>query len=324
MTLPRSVADVLSRHVLFEVESIDRLYFNLYVPQLQRAEGIVGLIRGHLGQPIASTAAIAPMSRDFVARLRSFADAHDIPRVDFARGQRKDDVMHEHLAAFEAAGRTEGVLFIGRAQEKNTVFRTEKRRAADGRSYPWIVRTTSVVNQFYVHCVDEDFGAFFLKFSSYFPYGARLLVNGHHYAQAQAARAGIGFTALDNGFAACDDVPGLQAICDSLDEDKIEALARKWPAILPCPYSAADQAAGYRYDISVLQAEFSLTQVLDRPLTGRIFFDQVIHDNLAIGRPDQVGLVFGRRIIRKGPHATPGRFRTRVITDGVTPSLHVD
>jgi hypothetical protein len=324
MTLPRSAGDVLSDHVTFELESIDRLYCNLYVPQLQRAEGIVGFIRGHMGKPIASTAVIAPMSRDFTARLRSFADAHDIPRVDFARGQRKDDVMHEHLAAFAAAGRTEGVLFIGRAQEKNTVFRTEKRRAADGSSYPWIVRTTSVVNQFYVHCVDEDFGAFFLKFSSYFPYGARLLVNGHHFAQAQARKAGIGFTALDNGFAAVDDVPGLQGICDSLDEGKLEALARKWLDILPNPYSAADQAAGYRYDISVLQAEFSLTQVLDKPVSGRIFFDQVIADNLAIGRPDQVGLIFGRKIVCKGPHPTPGRFRTRVITSGVTPSLHVD
>ena len=324
MTLPRSVADVLSEHVVFELESIDRLYCNLYVPQLQRAEGIVGFIRSHLGQPIASTAVIAPMSRDFTARLRSFADDNDIPRLDFARGQRKDDVMHQHLAAFQAAGRREGVLFIGRAQEKNTVFRTEKRRAADGSSYPWIVRTTSVVNQFYVHCVDEDFGAFFIKFSSYFPYGARLLVNGHHYAQAQAARAGIGFTAQDTGFAASADVPALQAICDSLDEDKIEALARKWLAILPNPYSAADRAAGYRYDISVLQAEFSLTQVLDKPLSGRVFFDQVIHDNLDIGRPDQVGLIFDRKIVRKGPRATPGRFRTRVITSGVTPSLHVD
>ena len=324
MTLPRSAGDVLSDHVTFELESIDRLYCNLYVPQLQRAEGIVGFIRGHLGRPIASTAVIAPMSRDFTARLRSFADAHDIPRVDFARGQRKDEVMHEHLAAFEAAGRTEGVLFIGRAQEKNTVFRTEKRRAADGSSYPWIVRTTSVVNQFYVHCVDEDFGAFFLKFSSYFPYGAKLLVNGHHFAQAQARKAGIGFTALDNGFAAVDDVPGLQAICDSLDEGKIDALARKWLDILPNPYSAADQAAGYRYDISVLQAEFSLTQVLDKPVSGRIFFNQVIADNLDIGRPDQVGLIFDRKIVRKGPHPTPGRFRTRVITSGVTPSLHVD
>jgi hypothetical protein len=324
MTLPRTVADVLSDHVSFELESIDRLYCNLYVPQLQRVQGVLGFIHGHLGRPIASTSVIAPMSRDFTARLAAFADAHDIPRIDFARGQRKDDVMHQHLAAFEAAGRTEGVLFIGRAQEKNSVFRTEKRRRPDGGSYPWIVRASSVVNQFYIHCVDEDFGAFFLKFSSYFPYGGKLLLNGHHYAQAQAAKAGIGFTALDNGFAAVDDVPAVQAICDSLTEDKIEALARKWLAILPSPYTAADQAAGYRYDISVLQAEFSLTQVLDRPVSGRIFFDQVIHDNLAIGRPDQVGLIFGRRIVRKGPRATPGRFRTRVITDGVTPSLHVD
>jgi hypothetical protein len=324
MTLPRTVADVLSDHVSFELESIDRLYCNLYVPQLQRVQGVLGFIHGHLGRPIASTSVIAPMSRDFTARLAAFADAHDIPRIDFARGQRKDDVMHQHLAAFEAAGRTEGVLFIGRAQEKNSVFRTEKRRRPDGGSYPWIVRASSVVNQFYIHCVDEDFGAFFLKFSSYFPYGGKLLLNGHHYAQAQAAKAGIGFTALDNGFAAVDDVPAVQAICDSLTEDKIEALARKWLAILPSPYTAADQAAGYRYDISVLQAEFSLTQVLDRPVSGRIFFDQVIADNLAIGRPDQVGLIFGRRIVRKGPRATPGRFRTRVITDGVTPSLHVD
>ena len=103
MTLPRSVADVLSCHVAFEIESIDRMYLNLYVPQLQRVEGVVGFIHGHLGQPIASTSVIAPMSRDFVARLAAFADSHGIPRIDFARGQRKDDVMHEHLAAFEAA-----------------------------------------------------------------------------------------------------------------------------------------------------------------------------------------------------------------------------
>jgi hypothetical protein len=120
------------------------------------------------------------------------------------------------------------------------------------------------------------------------------------------------------------DPAAVQAICDSLDEDKIEALARKWLDILPCPYSTADRAAGYRYDISILQAEFSLTQVLDKPVSGRIFFDQVIADNLDIGRPDRVGLVFDRKIVRKGPRATPGQFRTRVITSGVTPSLHVD
>jgi hypothetical protein len=98
----------------------------------------------------------------------------------------------------------------------------------------------------------------------------------------------------------------------------------KWLAILPGPFTDADRAAGYRYEISVLQAEFSLTQMLDRPVSGRIFFEQVIRDNLDIGRPDQVGLVFDRHLVRKGPRPTPGRFRTRVITAGVTPSLHVD
>jgi len=59
-------------------------------------------------------------------------------------------------------------------------------------------------------------------------------------------------------------------------------------------------------------------------VNGRIFFDQLIRDNLDIGRPDRVSLIFDRRIIRKGKRATPGRFRTRVITEGVTPSLHIE
>jgi hypothetical protein len=74
----------------------------------------------------------------------------------------------------------------------------------------------------------------------------------------------------------------------------------------------------------MLQAEFSLTQMLDKPVSGRVFFEQVIRDNLDIGRPDQVSLIFDRRFMPRGTRATPGRFRTRVITDGVTPSLHVD
>ena len=116
----------------------------------------------------------------------------------------------------------------------------------------------------------------------------------------------------------------MQAICDRLGPEQIDALLRKWLAILPHPFTAADRAAGYRYDIAVWQAEFSLTQVLDRPISGRVFFEQVIRDNLDAGRPDQVALIFDRRLKRTGPRPTPGPFRTRVITEGVTPSLHID
>jgi hypothetical protein len=324
MTLPRSAAEVLARHVLFELECIDRIYCNLYVPKLQRELGVASFIREHLGKPVASTAVLAARTEAFYAEIRRFAGQHGIPVVEFAAGQRKDDVMREHLEQFLAAGRTEGVVFIGRAQEKVRVFATTRRRDAEGKSYPWIVRASRVVTQWYFYCYDSCAGPFFLKYCGYFPYNAKLCCNGNEFAKAMAARAGIGFTALDNGFAAVDDVAAVQQICDSFDEQVIWDLAARWTAILPCPFTAEDTAAGYRYDISVLQAEFSLTQVLDKPVTGRIFFEQAIRDNLDIGRPDRVGLIFGRRIIRKGPRATPGRFRTRVITDGVIPTLHID
>jgi hypothetical protein len=95
---------------------------------------------------------------------------------------------------------------------------------------------------------------------------------------------------------------------------------RKWLRLLPHPFTAKDRQAGYRYQLSILQIELSLTQVLDRPVSGRIFFEEVIRENLDIGRPKQVQLIFERWVTR----ATPGPFRTRVITDGVIPSLHVD
>ena len=305
MTLPRTVADVLTDHVVFELECIDRMYLNVYVPGLQYAAGLVAFVHRQLGLPIASTAPLGKISDGFTAAIHRFADQQRVPWIDFAKGERKDDVMHAHLAQFD---QEEGVLFIGRAQEKTVVFRTEKRHNAQGQAYPWIVRSTGVVNHFYVYAVDRDFGPFFLKFCSYFPYNARLCVNGHEWAKRQATHAGIEFTALDNGFATVEDPAALQAICDRLGPAQIHALLDKWLRILPSPFTEQDHDAGYRYDLSVLQAEFSLTQMLDRPVTGRVFFEQVIRDNLDAGRPDQVSLVFDRRLMRRGPRATPGRF----------------
>ena len=322
MTVARTVAEVLSEHVTMELECIDRMYLNVYVPQLQFTEGVVHFLRTHRGHPFASSALLEPISRAFVAAIHRFAKDQGVPVVDFAKGQRKDDVMHEHLARFEG---DEGVLFVGRAQERTAVFRTEKRRNPHtGATYPWIVRSTAMVNHFYVYAVDADFGPFFLKFASYFPYTAKLCLNGNEWAKRQATKAGIGFQALDNGFAACEDPPRLQKICDRLGPAHIDRLLRKWLARLPHPFTPADRRAGYRYDLSILQAEFSLTQMLDRPASGRVFFEEVVRGNIDLGRPDRVSLIFDRRIQGGRRRPTPSRFRTRVFTPGVTPSLHIE
>src|SRR5206468_3610115 len=217
-----------------------------------------------------------PITKAFIAQMEQFAKQEKVPMVTFEKGQRKDDVAAEYRKKF--IGR-EGVLFIGKAQEKTPVFRTERRRNEQtGATYPWLVRSNAMVNHFYAYCVDRDFGPFFLKFSTYFPYNAKLCLNGHEYAKQQLAHKGIGFEALDNGILRCDDPRRLQVICDGLSAAKIDALLRKWLRLLPHPYTANDRKAGYRYQISILQAEFSLTQVLDRPVTGRVFFEAVIRE----------------------------------------------
>jgi hypothetical protein len=304
--------------VTLEISGIDRMYLNAFVPRLQTDVGVAAFLVKHRGNRFASSVLMDPISKAFIGKLESFARDRNLDIVSFEKGQRKDDLAAGYRKRFVGP---EGVLFIGKAQEKARVFRTQKRRNPQtGATYPWLVPSTAMVNQFYVYAIDEDFGPFFLKFCSYFPYNAKLCINGHEYLKKQLTKRGIKFEALDNGLLSCEDARRAQKICDGLSAETIDRFFRKWLKILPHPFDAADRTAGYRYELSMLQVEFSLTQVLDRPLAGRVLFEEIIRENLDLGRPDQVQLIFDRRISRR----TPGRFRTRVLTDGVVPSLHID
>ena len=313
----KNVAEILRDHVTFELEAIDRMYLNAYVPSLQTGGGLVWFLKTQLGVRVPSTVMVAPMSQRFVDAFERFVESQGVDLVTFKKGQRKDDVAKEYLATFEG---DEGVLFVGKAQEKASVFRTEKRRDAAGKTYPWIFRSTTPVNHYYVYILDRDFGPLFIKFCTYFPYAAKLCLNGHEWLKRQLTQRHIPFEPLDNGIRSTEAAARVQRIADTLDAPKIDAVFRKWLRRLPHPFAPQHRAAGYRYQLSILQAEFALTQVLDRPLTGRSFFEEVIRENLDIGRPDHLQLIFNRRVSRR----TPGRFRTRVLTEGVVPSLHVD
>lgn len=312
----KNVAEIIQNHVTFELEAIDRMYLNAYVPSLQTGGGVVYFLKTQLGVRVPSTVMVAPMSERFVEAIKRFVETEEIDLVTFEKGQRKDDIAQQYLARFNGE---EGVLFVGKAQEKASVFRTEKRRDARG-VYPWIIRSTAMPNHYYVYILDRDFGPLFIKFCTYFPYAAKLCLNGHEWLKRQLTRRGIAYKPLDNGIRSSEQASRVQQIANELDAAKIDAVFRKWLRRLPHPFTAAHRKAGYRYHLSILQAEFALTQVLDRPLTGRCFFEEVIRENLDLGRPDQMQLIFNRRVTRR----TPGRFRTRVLTAGVVPSLHVE
>ena len=130
-------------------------------------------------------------------------------------------------------------------QREWTAYRRDAKTAAPQYTF---AKADRRVTCYYFYLWDEDFGPAFIKVCAYFPYPAKIWVNGHEWAKRQAARAGIGFTELSNGFAACDDPVGLQGICDRLEPGTIEVFAQRWLERLPMPLGPEDQRAGYWWE----------------------------------------------------------------------------
>ena len=302
-----TVNEVLAGHSVLDVECLDRVYLNAYVPILQSSGQVVAFMTQHLDLPIPSPALFDKIGQKFRRAVAAFAEDNQIPWVRFRKEDRKAEVMAPYLDRQAATGRT-GVAAIGVAQEFQRVWTAYQRETKTAAPQFTFAKADRRVTCYYFYLWDAGFGPAFIKVCSYFPYPAKVWVNGHEWAKRQAAKAGIGFTELSNGFAACDDPAGLQAICDRLGPGTIEVFAQRWLHRLPMPLSDYDEACGYWWELSMRQIEVSRTIVFDAPRRARGFFEALIADNLDIGRPASVQIIFGRRIQRN----TQGVFRTAI------------
>jgi len=311
------VAELLDGHVTLDVECFDRLYVNAYIPTLQTPGGVVYFLHDHRGHPIPSPALFRPMGEAFRAAVAAFAGANDIPLIRFKPRQRKLDVVRPYLDAAEASG----VVAIGVDQEVQRVtMGTDLRRdPATGCPHYSFRKVDRRVTVFYFYIADAEWGPCFIKICAYFPYPAKLWANGHEWAKRQLHKRGIDYVALANGFASVEDPRALHRLCRALSPRKLQALFDRWITVIPQPLTAEDRAAGYDWELSMNQIEFSKTLVLDRPARARAFFEHVISDNVGLGRPSEVELVFSRRVQKN----TPGLFRTRVVTEGVDPRISI-
>ena len=311
--------DILLRdHVTLTCRSIDRIFLQAYVPQLQSVGQVCRFLVDR-GYRIPSSAAFGRIGERFVAELHRWAEANDVPVVRFRKGETKEAIAKPYLEAAAKEGGEGRVVLMGIAQEKASAWRSWKAKGQEFAAHPHMEwgRQMTFINHFYLYLWDPEWGPSFWKTNAYAPYPVWLWLNGHEWAKRQLERAGIGYVALDNGFRSCEDPGALQRICDGLGPSAVWRFFARWQARLPSPFTRADQAAGYGYDLAFRQFEVSDTRVFDRPAAGRAFFEGVIRDHLDVGRPDQVSILFDRRVSRK----TPGTFRTRVITEGVDPQL---
>jgi hypothetical protein len=310
-----TISSLLADHVSLRVRSVDRILLAGYVPALQCEGQLVTFLNQRAGGNIPSPALLGKIGRGYVEQINAFAKANETPVVRFTKADVKEDVAREHMLRAEREGRS-GVVMIGVAQEKAFAWRGWRDGGNDSHPHFSFGRQAVFVNHYYFYILDPEWGPSFIKTNAYGPYPVLIYLNGHEWAKRQAAREGIEFTELDNGFRACEDTQALASICDRLAARDIFAFCNRQMRLLPSPFTTPERGR-YRYRYSIRQLELSDTRVFDRPQAGRAWFEQTIRDQLDLGRPDKVQIIFNRKLTSR----TPGRFQTKVITKGVEPVL---
>jgi hypothetical protein len=309
-----TAADVVAGHVRLDISCLDRVYLNGYVAKLQTPGGVIWFFHEHRGKPIVSPALFEPIGEKFRRDIKDWAQASGITLIRFKAGERKADVMAPYLQAAAATGRSQ-VAAVGCAQEFQLVW-TARRRDTGPAGCPQFSFTKEQrrVSVFYVYIFDEQMGPGFIKICTYFPYPVKVWVNGHEWAKQQARKIGLGFTALSNGFASCEDPALLQRICDRFGPGHVQAWFDRWMALIPLPLDAADRDAGFWWELSMRQVETSRTLVFDGDVHARAFFEALLADNMDLGRPENVELLFrrGQRSGRPSNAPPGGGFKTKI------------
>jgi hypothetical protein len=154
-----NVAEIIKDHVTLDVRCIDRLYLNGYIPRLQSGGGVVDFLVHACGQKIASPALLGQISDGFKTRLRTWVAQHQIPRLEFRKGERKDTVVQRYRDQLQ---KSSDVILIGVAQERVSAWTATKQRHS--RFVEFVYRRKSVyVNHYYIYVLDPDWGPAFIK-----------------------------------------------------------------------------------------------------------------------------------------------------------------
>ncbi|MDP9441043.1 MAG: hypothetical protein M3P34_02430 [Actinomycetota bacterium] len=320
-----TVASLLNDHVSFRCTSVDRIGVAGYIPGLQFEGGVVRFLLNR-GYRIPSPAGLGHNHDRLGRDLAALVAERELPVVRFARRQNKEEVARPYQAGARAAGRP-GIVLVGKAQERVGVWRGYKNTTSqfhsDSHPHFSFSRQSAVPDQWYFYLWDDEWGPALVKLCSAAPYGVWVNANGHEWVKRQLDKAGVGYRAIDNGLAAVDDPALAHRLCARLSAGHLRAAIERWMSWIPSPLTPADRCGGFAYDWSLRQVEVSDTAAFDRPANGRALFESAIREHLDLGRPDRVSLIFDRRIRTRGPHPTPGRFETAVVTRGVDPQIQI-
>ena len=316
---PVTTADILDGHVSLDLECLDRIYLNGYVPNLQVGGQVVQFLALR-GFPIPSPVVVGRIGDQFRRSVRSFADTNQIPMIKFGKGDRKIETMKPYLARQAEAGPVRGGgdrvgagvpagrdLHHHRGPERwGSALRLGPGRAAGdlllllrlGRRFRAGVRQDRLLLPVSDQGVAER---------------ARVGETAGHQGRDRLDRAGQRVRRVRRpGRVAAD----LRPARPGPDPGVLRPVAGPAAAAVDRRRTGATGIGGScRCGRSRCPARWCSTT----RATAGLFFEALVADNLDLGRPEQIELIFGRKILP----STPGVFATRVVTRGVDVTINV-
>ena len=240
-------------------DCVDRIVLNAYHRMGQRAGGFRTWWRQLMGSDDdLDNTHLMRMAGRFSRRVRVHAQAHQIPLVDCAPGERKHELAEDYLP--KDANFT-GVFLILVARAPAPVWDAQCSQSGKivnlARKYPY-------VNHYSFHILDSDWGHVTIKMSGHPPFGAQIILNGHEYVACQARKEGIQFTQDGNCFTQISDSTRLAQIADTLSSPdsigRLSQVCERWiySACLCFGLDLVEQEkTHFHYDYSIYQEEYS-------------------------------------------------------------------
>jgi hypothetical protein len=252
----------------------------------------------------------------FARRVAAYAEAHGIPLVRCAPGERKHEAAEVEFPA-DAAFRGVFLIQVSRAPAPLR----EIRRFGEGGIQIGRKPNLPYANWYAFHIADPEWGHVTIRMCPHPPFHAQVILNGHEYVAAAARREGHAFTKEENCFTEVPDAAGLARVADTMrapgSVGRLSQVCERWiySACLCFALTVEEQQqSGFRYTYSVFQAEYSRNLLFRRGRVMEEVFDGVVDRTRSLLDLDTVKMIFGTKRRPYGRAASRSRSQAAVET----------
>ena len=291
--------------IRFDYSCFDRILLNGVIQVLQNPACIVGFLKEKRQASRVTPDFFRAISTDYHHFVQALAEQRHVEIVQPPKDVRREEWVEPFYQQLQGQN---GIAVILKSRENARVAVSFPRQGNH------IELCNRFVWQYYFYLQDRDFGRMFLRVCPYFPFSARVCLNGHEWLACRLREEDIAFEQCANAFRTCADPARLQELADRFSPAHIEACAHRWLAqLVPFFTDRERRHQGFGYRLFVSQVEYCTNLIFQSRAALDRLHERLLDLNRAIGHPDKIAVIFGRRITK---HTDAG-LKTQVLDHGL-------